>query len=112
MAKSGPSKGLISSNRQSQFVGVVTFADLRIWIATFSKLTELAFEKLTAELAAGPWASCSRWSLSFSDIEFVTGKPVSARLGLAAQLKFFMTYGFLVQDRSAIPADGLSYLAE
>ncbi|WP_244514776.1 DUF4158 domain-containing protein [Ensifer sp. LCM 4579] len=54
----------------------------------------------------------SRWSLSFSDMEFVTGKPVSARLGLAAQLKFFMAYGFFVQDRSAIPADGISYLAE
>ncbi|MBB4232692.1 DUF4158 domain-containing protein [Rhizobium mongolense] len=47
----------------------------------------------------------SRWSLSFSDMEFVTGKPVSARLGLAAQLKFFMGYGFFVPDRSAIPAD-------
>uniref|UniRef100_UPI001FE2B48C DUF4158 domain-containing protein n=1 Tax=Sinorhizobium psoraleae TaxID=520838 RepID=UPI001FE2B48C len=45
-------------------------------------------------------------------MEFVTGKPVSARLGLAAQLKFFMAYGFFVQDRSAIPADGISYLAE
>jgi hypothetical protein len=31
---------------------------------------------------------------------------------LAVQLRFFATYGFFVQDRSAIPADGISYLAE
>lgn len=53
-----------------------------------------------------------RWSLSFSDIEFVTGKPMPARLGLAAQLRFFAAHGFFVQDRSAIPADGVTYLAE
>lgn len=53
-----------------------------------------------------------RWSLSFSDIEFVTGKPVPARLGVAVQLKFFATHGFFVQDRSAIPVDGISFLAE
>lgn len=53
-----------------------------------------------------------RWSLSFSDIEFVTGKPIPARLGLAVQLKYFATNGFFVQDRSAIPVDGIAYLAE
>jgi len=53
-----------------------------------------------------------RWSLSFSDIEFITGKPTSARLGLAVQLKFFAAYGFFAQDHSAIPADGVSCLAE
>lgn len=52
------------------------------------------------------------WSLSFSDIEFVTGKPVLARLGLAVQLKFFAAHGFFVQDRAAVPVDGISYLAE
>ncbi len=53
-----------------------------------------------------------RWSLSFSDIEFVNGKPMPARLGLAAQLRFFAAHGFFVQDRSAIPADDVTYLAE
>lgn len=53
-----------------------------------------------------------RWSLSFSDIEFVAGKPTLARLGFAVQLKFFAAHGFFVQDRSAISVDGVSYLAE
>lgn len=53
-----------------------------------------------------------RWSLSFTDIEFVTGKPTVARLGLAAQLKYFAANGFFVQDRGAIPVDGVTYLAE
>lgn len=35
-----------------------------------------------------------RWSLSFSDIEFVNGKQAPARLGLAVQLKFFAAHGF------------------
>ena len=53
-----------------------------------------------------------RWSLSFSDIDFVNGKPEVARLGLAVQLKFFAAHGFFMQDHAAIPADGVSYLAE
>lgn len=52
------------------------------------------------------------WSLSFSDIEFVTGKPTPARLGLAVQLKHFAANGFFVQDRGAIPVDGVTCLAE
>ncbi len=53
-----------------------------------------------------------RWSLSFSDTDFVNGKPGPARLGLAIQLKFFAAHGFLVQDHAALPADGVLYLAE
>jgi len=53
-----------------------------------------------------------RWSLSFSDIDFVNGKSELARLGLAVQLKFFAAHGFFVQDQAAIPADGVLYLAE
>jgi len=53
-----------------------------------------------------------RWSLSCSDIDFVNGKPEPARLGLAVQLKFFEAQGFFVQDHSAIPVDGVLYLAE
>lgn len=53
-----------------------------------------------------------RWSLSFSDIEFVTGKPIPARLGLAIQLKYFAVNGFFVQDSGAIPENGIAYLAE
>jgi TnpA family transposase len=51
-----------------------------------------------------------RWSLSFSDMEFVNGKP--ARLGLAVQLKFFAEHGFFVQDHASIPTGGVSWLAE
>ncbi|MEY9323542.1 TnpA family transposase [Sinorhizobium fredii] len=53
-----------------------------------------------------------RWSLSYSDIEFVNGKPAPARLGLAVQLKFFAAHGFFVQDHASIPADSVSWLAE
>ena len=52
------------------------------------------------------------WSLSFSDTDFVNGKPGPARLGLALQLKFFAAHGFFVQDHAALPADGVLYLAE
>ncbi|WP_457812177.1 DUF4158 domain-containing protein [Sinorhizobium meliloti] len=52
------------------------------------------------------------WSLSYSDIEFVNGKPAPARLGLAVQLKFFAAHGFFVQDHASIPADSVSWLAE
>ncbi|MCK9553613.1 Tn3 family transposase [Aquamicrobium sp.] len=53
-----------------------------------------------------------RWSLSFSDVDFVNGKPEVARLGLAVQLKFFAAHGFFVQDHIAIPTDGVLYLSE
>ncbi|WP_010661783.1 Tn3 family transposase [Brucella anthropi] len=53
-----------------------------------------------------------RWSLSFSDIEFVNGKPALARLGLGVQLKFFAARGFFVRDHASVPADGVAYLAE
>ncbi|MGJ7043311.1 hypothetical protein J2Y63_006595 [Shinella sp. BE166] len=53
-----------------------------------------------------------RWSLSFSDTDFVNGKPGPARLGLALQLKFFAAHGFFVQDHAALPADRVLYLAE
>jgi TnpA family transposase len=42
----------------------------------------------------------------------VGGKPAAARLGLAAQLKFFAAHGFFVKDPASIPADGVEYLAE
>ncbi len=45
-----------------------------------------------------------RWSLSFSEIDFVNGKPEPARLGLAVQLKFFVAHGFfVVTGRSGPP---------
>lgn len=53
-----------------------------------------------------------RWSLSFSDMEFVNAKSEPMRLGLAVQLKLFSSRGFFVQDHAEIPADGLLYLAE
>lgn len=42
------------------------------------------------------------WSLSFSDIAFVTGKAETARLGLAVQLRFFAGHGFFVPDHASI----------
>src|SRR3546814_3345259 len=51
------------------------------------------------------------WSLSFSDIAFVTGKAETARLGLAVQLRFFAGHGFFVPDHASIPSDGVLYLA-
>ncbi|MCS0463400.1 DUF4158 domain-containing protein [Rhizobium favelukesii] len=53
-----------------------------------------------------------RWSLSFSDMDFVNGKPAPARLGLAVQLKFFAAHGFFVQDDASIPIDSVCWLAE
>ncbi|MCC6478335.1 Tn3 family transposase (plasmid) [Aminobacter sp. SR38] len=53
-----------------------------------------------------------RWSLSFSDMDFVNGKPAPARLGLGVQLKFFAAHGFFVRDHASVPADGVAYLAE
>ena len=38
------------------------------------------------------------WSLSFSDIAFVTGKAETARLGLAVQLRFFAGHGFFLRE--------------
>src|SRR3546814_19815041 len=52
------------------------------------------------------------WSLSFSDIAFVTGKAETARLGLAVPLRFFAGHGFFVPDHAAIPSDGVLYLAD
>src|SRR3546814_10794592 len=52
------------------------------------------------------------WSLSFSDIAFVTGKAETARLGLAVQLRFFAGHGFFVPDHASVPFDGVLYLAE
>src|SRR3546814_17602273 len=52
------------------------------------------------------------WSLSFSDIAFVTGKAETARLGLAVQLRFFAGHGFFVPDHASIPSDGVLSLAE
>src|SRR3546814_14897493 len=51
------------------------------------------------------------WSLSFSDIAFVTGKAETARLGLAVQLRFFAGHGFFVPDHASIPSDGVFYLS-
>src|SRR3546814_20946741 len=52
------------------------------------------------------------WTLSFSDIAFVTGKAETARLGLAVQLRFFAGHGFFVPAHALIPSYGFLYLAE
>ena len=45
-------------------------------------------------------------------LAFLTQLAGLARLGLAAQLKFFASLGFFATDPGSIPTDGLSYLAE
>ncbi|MEC5383666.1 DUF4158 domain-containing protein [Aurantimonas sp. C2-6-R+9] len=52
------------------------------------------------------------WSLSVGDGEFVNAKPVSARLGLAVQLKFFASRGFFAEVGADLPQDAVSYVAE
>src|SRR3546814_20579366 len=63
-------------------------------------------------LGVSSWDLIVTWSLSFSDIAFVTGKAATARLGLAVQLRFFAGHGLFVPDHASIPSDGGLYLAE
>lgn len=63
----------------------------------------MSFSFSSGDLAA-------RWSLDFSDIAFVNGIPELAQLEFAVQLKFFAAHGFFLQDHTAIPPDGVSYL--
>ena len=52
------------------------------------------------------------WSLSFADVDFVNAKAASARLGLAAQLKFYASRGFFADTDADLPEDATSYVAE
>src|SRR3546814_3055423 len=42
----------------------------------------------------------------------VCSSDLTARLGLAVQLRFFAGHGFFVPDHASIPSDGVLYLAE
>lgn len=55
------------------------------------------------------------WSLSFSDIDFITTKTISTRLGIAVQLKFFIQHGFFIIDQDSqdtVPEEAVFYLSE
>lgn len=52
------------------------------------------------------------WSLSFADIDFVNAKLTGSRLGLAAQLKFFVAHGYFASAAAEISEEAVSYLAD
>jgi len=52
------------------------------------------------------------WSLSFSDLDFVNARSITARLGLSVQLKFFASRGYFVEKTSDVPDGAVNYLAE
>ena len=60
--------------------------------------------RISAEDLAGAW------SLSFSDIEFVSTKPLVARVGIAVQLKFFAAHGFFAEAADGVPDDAIGYV--
>ncbi|HDZ73785.1 MAG TPA: DUF4158 domain-containing protein [Aurantimonas coralicida] len=62
--------------------------------------------RISAEDLAGAW------SLSFSDIEFVSTKPLVARVGIAVQLKFFAAHGFFAEAADGVPDDAIGYVVE
>lgn len=57
-----------------------------------------------AEMAAG-------WSLSFEDLALLSGKPLSARIGFAAQLLVYRSTGRFPRGGSEISADAAAYIA-
>jgi TnpA family transposase len=57
-----------------------------------------------AEMAA-------RWSLGFEDLALLSGKPLSARIGFAAQLLVYRSTGRFPRGASEISADAAAYIA-
>jgi TnpA family transposase len=52
------------------------------------------------------------WSLSFSDLDFVSTKPSGVRLGVAFQLKFFSANGYFAGQGTEPPEEAITYLAD
>ncbi len=50
------------------------------------------------------------WSLSYADIEFLSGLPVSMRLEAAVQLKFICLAGYFTSSWEGVSDEALSYL--
>ena len=63
-------------------------------------------------LRVSPVELTREWSLSFADIDFVNAKPTVSRLGLAAQLKFFVAHGYFAKLAAEISEEAVSYLAD
>jgi len=63
-------------------------------------------------LRISPAELTREWSLSFTDIDFVNAKPMGSRLGLAAQLKFFVAHGYFATTAAEISDEAVSYLAD
>ncbi len=62
-------------------------------------------------LRVSPAELTREWSLSSADIDFVNAKPTGSRLGLAAQLKFFVAHGYFATEAVEISEEAVSYLA-
>jgi len=58
----------------------------------------------------GQWAA--RWSLGFEDLALLNAKPVTTRLGFAAQLMMYRTSGRFARAASEFPDAAITYLAE
>lgn len=54
-------------------------------------------------LRVSPEELAGKWSLSFSDLDFVNAKPAGSRFGLAVQLRFFAANGFSPPPRPRFP---------
>ena len=54
----------------------------------------------------------ARWSLGFEDLTLVDAKPVSTRLGLAAQLLMYRAAGRFARAASEFADAAIAYLAE
>lgn len=52
-----------------------------------------------------------RWSLDFEDLALLSSKPLSARLGFAAQLTSYRATGRFCRSDNEIPVDAVIYLA-
>lgn len=63
-------------------------------------------------LRVSPEELAGKWSLSFSDLDFVNAKPAGSRFGLAVQLKFFAANGFFATAATEVPEEAVSYLAD
>lgn len=63
-------------------------------------------------LRISPAELTREWSLSFADIGFVNAKLAGSKLGLAAQLKFFIAHGFFATTAAEISEEAVLYLAD
>jgi len=56
-------------------------------------------------------ALAARWSLGFEDLALLSGKPLSARIGFAAQLLAYRATGRFPRGGSEISVEAATYIA-